>query len=630
MKKYRLWIALGLLILPVLARAAWFYQGAYARSKPVAIPNYAGLALPAPPLSTPQSEIAAPPAPGQVVLLDQTHDNRFTVTEMEALTKQIIGRGARLELVLPSLYRSETVLADRLKYASAYVVASPLTQFTLDEVQQVQRFVGRGGRVLVFTDAGRTGWLDTLSTDVVPANDLLAPFDLAFSEDYLYNLVENDGNYRNVLLRRFADISITQGLETIAFYAGRSVSTSSGTPLAWGDEHTLSSLTDTGGALAAAALSADGRVLAVGDLTFLTPPYHQVADNALFISRLAEFALGGERARDLTDFPFIFSRPLAVLPTQKVKLSADMLGALSKIQAPLKLINVTLSVVEKPRQDSDLAVLGLYTTTNDLAPYLEPFGLELPNSTGKPNNAFVHVPGLGKLSRTSTGVLLFSRTDSRATLTLLADTPEMLIKLINLLASGDLSPCIIQSDIGVCRLGEGAAQDADEGVVVSVEPITQTVAVGEMVTVNIQIKEVSNLDGAEFHLSFDPSVLEVVDANADQPGIQIRNGNMLYADLLPLNQADNERGSIDFAVLQLGRTGASGDGTLAVIEFKAKAAGVSPIKFRSTSMTETGVNLVNSDGKAIQCVAKPGSVTVSGETIIPTLAPLPTAVPATP
>ena len=139
------------------------------------------------------------------------------------------------------------------------------------------------------------------------ANSLVIPFDLTFSDDYLYNLIEYEGNYRNVLFRKFAADPLTQGLGTVALYATHSVGTTTGTPLVQGDENTLSSRTDTGGHLAALALSANQQVLALGDLTFLTPPYYQVADNAVLINRLAQFLLGGQRTPTLADFPFVFS-----------------------------------------------------------------------------------------------------------------------------------------------------------------------------------------------------------------------------------------------------------------------------------------------------------------------------------
>ena len=114
MKRLRVWIALGLLILPVAARSLWFSRGVYQRQTPVPTPDYAGLTMPAPPLATPQPEKTSVPVAGKVVALDQAHGNLFGVTEVEALTRALTGLGARVELV-----EYESSLTDTLKYVSA-------------------------------------------------------------------------------------------------------------------------------------------------------------------------------------------------------------------------------------------------------------------------------------------------------------------------------------------------------------------------------------------------------------------------------------------------------------------------------------------------------------------------------
>jgi hypothetical protein len=448
MKSLRFGIALALLILPSVARGWWLYGSRYTRPSPVALPEYSGVTVSLPPLATPQAPEPAAEMSGKIVLMDLAHENLYNVSELEALTQALMGLGARLQTLEDS-----HLLGQSLKRADAYVTVAPATTFTPDEVSQVQRFVEQGGRVLVLADPTRSSYL---SDGLAGPNSLLAPFDLSFADDYLYNLVENEGNYRNVLLKKFADSPLTAGLTTTAFYATRSVNTSSGTPLILADEQTLSSRTDASGNLAAAALSANGQVLALGDLTFITAPYYQVADNSRLIAHIAEFLTGGERRYDLADAPFVFTRPVVILPTEGVTLTAGLVKSLGQLQMALKSADVPSSIADDPVAGSDLIVLGSYTPGRDLLRYLLPFAAELktaPESKaaeGKSNSIFV--PGVGNVDKAGTGLMLFSRTDERATLVLLASDPDSLSDLVSVLAAGGQPNCVFQEQGALCNL----------------------------------------------------------------------------------------------------------------------------------------------------------------------------------
>ena len=448
MKSFRFWIALALLILPSIVRGGWLYGSQSTRPSSVAVPEYSNVTESLPPLATPQAPEPAGKLPGKIVLVDLAHKNLFSVSELEALTKELTGLGARLQTI-----ENSDLLGQSLKHADAYVIVAPATTFTLDEVRQAQRFVDQGGRVLALVDPTRF----SLSSDGLSGpNSLLASFDLAFSDDYLYNLVENEGNYRNVLLKKFADSPLTAGLSTVAFYAAHSVNTATGTPLILTDEHTLSSRTDASGNLAAAALSADGQVLAIGDLTFITAPYYQVSDNSRLIAHIAEFLVSGERSYGLADAPFIFTRPVTVLPTKNVTLTADLVKSFGQLQMTLKTADIPSSLSDKPAEDADLIVLGTYSPTEDLLPYLLPFAadLNLPPESKLTDRRSVSipVPGLGNVVKQGIGLMLFSRTEERTTLILLADDPGWLSDLVNVLASGVQPDCVIQKQMALCNL----------------------------------------------------------------------------------------------------------------------------------------------------------------------------------
>lgn len=464
----RLLIALGLLLLPVAVRAVWFYRGVYSPASLIATPDYTTFAVPTPPLGATPGLTAESGGEG-VVLVDLAHANNFRISELESFTARLTARGIRLETIASS---SETPsLANRLKYAQALIVVAPMAPFTPDEVRLVRRFVDHGGRLLVMTDPTRSAiGVDyfaipspvlTVTVDVVAANSLLAPFDITFSDDYLYNLSENEGNFRNVFFTQFADGPVTAGLSRVAFYAAHSVATPSGRLLIVGGDHTYSSRTDSSGGLAAAALSADGRVLALGDLTFITAPYDGVADNAQLIANLAEFisSAKAERTHDLADFPFIFSQPVVLVPTEGITMTTDILNQAASLQTALLGAGIRLTPAKAPQADFDLIALGTYTATTSLETYISPFKIGLPDS---PITGTLTIPGFGPVSPNGIGLILLSQKPERTTVVLVAQSTKSLANMIGQLASGNLSACVLTGGaekgsaqtIAVCKAGE--------------------------------------------------------------------------------------------------------------------------------------------------------------------------------
>ncbi len=121
-------------------------------------------------------------------------------------------------------------LAGRLRYAQALVIISPGASFTATEVQTIQAFVDKGGRLLLVGDPTRFGVLMDeygdyagLDSDATHLNSLAAQFDLVFQPDYLYNTAEYEGNYRNIRLTEMASQPLTGGLEQVVFYAAHSL-----------------------------------------------------------------------------------------------------------------------------------------------------------------------------------------------------------------------------------------------------------------------------------------------------------------------------------------------------------------------------------------------------------------------
>jgi hypothetical protein len=104
--------------------------------------------------------------------------------------------------------------------------------------------------------------------------------------------------------------------------------------------------------------------------------------------------------------------------------------------------------------------------------------------------------------------------------------------------------------------------------------------VGQEVTVDVLVEDAPTIYGADVRLVFDPSALEVVDADENTDGVQLQPGNFIDAEKSFVLQhgADNEAGTIDYALALLNPAPAvEGDGTLVRITFLAKAEGQTTI-----------------------------------------------------
>jgi hypothetical protein len=161
-----------------------------------------------------------------------------------------------------------------------------------------------------------------------------------------------------------------------------------------------------------------------------------------------------------------------------------------------------------------------------------------------------------------------------------------------------------------------AAMDAATQVVVS--PSSAPLAgLGERVELDISVEDVTDLYGGRVQITFDPSVIQVVDADprGSAPGVQIRPGDFLdlFNQFVLVNEADNTAGTIDFAVTQLHPAAArSGSGLLATVEFEAVGEGSSGVNLANVRLGDD----TRPDPLEILAGTVDGQVTVGGESII--------------
>ena len=361
-------LALVLLMSPLVVRWLYFYEGRY-EPGPVARPDLSKIEEPLPQTQPfADQEVAATFG---TVLLDQAHKNRVTLAELNVLHARLTARGQRLEPVVEA-----DGLDKQLRDAQALVIISPGEDWKPEEIESVERFVEKGGRLLLVTDPTRydvlydeLGDYAGMDNDSPHLNDLAARFDLVFQEDYLYNTTENEGNFRNIKLTNLADSPLTQGLDQLVFFATHSIVSEEPALIRVGGE-TQSSSSQRAEELTVGVLTAGGAVLALGDLTFMTEPNNAVYDNDQFVANIADFLSGAQRQHELIDFPFFFDEDADLVYAGDPLLSGSMLKGGSTLQALFDEEGKTLSVRAAEDKAQDTLFFGLYEEAEEVEPYL--------------------------------------------------------------------------------------------------------------------------------------------------------------------------------------------------------------------------------------------------------------------
>lgn len=175
------------------------------------------------------------------------------------------------------------------------------------------------------------------------------------------------------------------------------------------------------------------------------------------------------------------------------------------------------------------------------------------------------------------------------------------------------------------------AETSQVTTTVAITPSQIALDCGATTLVDVRVNDVKDLYGIDFKITFDPNILEVVDADAAIAGVQIRPGNLPDTSggqgFIQSNKVDNAAGNIEYAAVRTAPAAPqSGSGVAASITFRGKGAGKSPI-------TVAKVLLLNQLVEPIKAEPVNGQATVTcaGPTVpATTVPPKPTPPPATP
>lgn len=263
MKKIRFVVLVITLVF--LAQLLFFYRGVYF-PPPVREPDFLTISVNS---SEPVAFDDTFTKGTGTVLIDLSHGNAITPDDLNLLLSRILVRGYRIE------FFRDGDLKKSLSGSSSFLVISPASPFSTEDVKSVKEFVEGGGRLLMLSEPMREN----------ESNSLAAGFGILFWNDYLYNLKENDGNFRNIFLTEFRESNITHGLQRIVFFTSSSVF---GNGIIFTDSDTYSSSTGEKRKYPVAVTAEDSRVLAIGNVAFLIEPFN-VLDNKRLISNIADF-----------------------------------------------------------------------------------------------------------------------------------------------------------------------------------------------------------------------------------------------------------------------------------------------------------------------------------------------------
>lgn len=123
-------------------------------------------------------------------------------------------------------------------------------------------------------------------------------------------------------------------------------------------------------------------------------------------------------------------------------------------------------------------------------------------------------------------------------------------------------------------------------------------------TLAVRVQRVHELYGVDIIVTFDPRVVEVVDADPTKEGIQIAQGQFLDPGFTVYNTANNQTGEIRFTMTQLNPSEAkSGSGVLFYITLRGREVG-------RTRINITKAEMATRDGEYIENVTRFGKVIV--------------------
>ncbi len=433
---------LALALLPIFAVATFaagyffFYQGSYDPPPSVNIP-FEQITSPAvAPVAATASSVTQ--VQEGLVLVDDLHLNSFTESEISTLISMVANRGYDIEVIeSSSTVDGQTMLQmleQRLRRATSFAVMLPRTSYSEEEINLVQQFVDKGGKLLLVSDPTRPNRI----------NALAKRFGVEFQPDYLYNTVEYDLNFRHIFVRDFQPAPLTSGLDSIVLYVAGSIR-SSGPGIAVSDTNTKSSLGETAESFYPIALGSTSNVLAIADFTFVVPPYNSLLSNNRLLSNVTDYLTDGQREFDLADFPYFYEPSLE--DSIDIVLGQPSLWNIGlEMRTGLSDYGLSSRISGEEDLSRNTVFLGLYEDSRAVSQYLQAAGISADD--------VLSLPFAPELDREDTSITLLHRDRDRYVLVVLADKPAVLSEALGSLFSGTFRSHLVNDYLGLSKADE--------------------------------------------------------------------------------------------------------------------------------------------------------------------------------
>ncbi len=227
----------------------------------------------------------------KTVVIDDMHGNRFQNEDIQPLISGITEGGNEVKFL-----DREDNYRRLLTQSDAFIIIEPSEEYTESEIIDVERFVDNGGHLLLIGEPNKKNIVNTLdqtsvNTERSSLTTIGSSFGFSFGTNYLYNLEEKDGNYRNIIVNP-TNHSIMNDVEKVTMYTATDVTSQTGTHILISANKTRKS--DIHEIRKYPVATINEGVLAVGDKDIFSTNKYTIADNEKFIEAVIEFLISGK------------------------------------------------------------------------------------------------------------------------------------------------------------------------------------------------------------------------------------------------------------------------------------------------------------------------------------------------
>ena len=112
-------------------------------------------------------------------------------------------------------------------------------------------------------------------------------------------------------------------------------------------------------------------------------------------------------------------------------------------------------------------------------------------------------------------------------------------------------------------------------------------------TMQIRVENAVNLAVVEMEISYDPAVIQVIDADDARRGVQVRPDSVFSTDSIFTNDVDTDRGIIQFGAGVIGVPVINGSNPLIAIDWRPQRVGTSTVTIESLTLTDSNGQTIN-------------------------------------